>query len=520
MGLLAVRARPETPDVLNEEECAMTLLALALLIMFVVPSVMSWKRGLVMCVIMGIAQDPMRKLAPDQPLFYVLLVGAVFATAWIRAALDKVPLTPSAIQGWRRYLKAPFAIFVMLVLLQAALSFGRYGSFTMTGIGLLIWMAPIPAVMLAYQYAIRGGLAAVRQWMGVYVFFALLSLSGVYFQYAGYDWPVLGEIGAGQIIYDVGLALKAYSGFYRASEIAAWHAAAIACFGFVLAIGKKATVLRVVFTIAFIALIVSLGILTGRRKMLLEIAVFISTYMFLFAWMQQGMAKLAMTLLAMLVVGYVLIVGFVAPDLVQHSYSKSMTLENSSGIAGYAVRGQSVLADVPDRFRAMGVQPIISAVETYGWLGAGLGTGSQGTSEIVRNLNLDRWMSEGGLGKITMELGVPGLLVALWLAIALARHLRMHLIAATKSSPQHARMAYGLLAFLVANVATFSIATQAFSDLFILLIIGWCIGFLLAMPVLALRASTAGRQRSRGAEPSAMRFPNARPPRFVHRRAL
>jgi hypothetical protein len=62
-------------------------------------------------------------------------------------------------------------------------------------------------------------------------------------------------------------------------------------------------------------------------------------------------------------------------------------------------------------------------------------------------------------------------------------------------------MAYGLIAFLVANAATFSIATQAYSDLFILLILGWCLGFLLAMPVLAARGDGVHRRAK-------ARFPN------------
>jgi hypothetical protein len=96
-----------------------------------------------------------------------------------------------------------------------------------------------------------------------------------------------------------------------------------------------------------------------------------------------------------------------------------------------------------------------------------------------------------------MELGVPGLLLAVWLVNALARHLRRQLGALERLSPQHARVAYGLVSFLVANAATFSVATQAYSDLFILLILGWCLGYLLAMPVLAASGDTTRRRRSR-----------------------
>ena len=57
-------------------------------------------------------------------------------------------------------------------------------------------------------------------------------------------------------------------------------------------------------------------------------------------------------------------------------------------------------------------------------------------------------------------------------------------------------MAFGLVAFLVANVATFAVATQAYSDLFILLILGWALGFLLAMPVLAAGGDGVRRRPS------------------------
>ena len=218
----------------------------------------------------------------------------------------------------------------------------------------------------------------------------------------------MGEIGEGQVIYDVGTVLKANSGFFRASEIAAWHTATIACFVFILSLGKRATLMRVLFALGLIALLVSLGILTGRRKMLVEITIFLSSYFFLVAWLQRGMARLAMVVLAAGFVGYVGIVGFVAPDLVQSSYTKTMTMENAQRIEGYAVRGQSVFVDLPKRVNDVGIQPLILAVDNFGWFGAGLGTGSQGTNEIAEAHNINRWAAEGGLGKIAMELGVPG----------------------------------------------------------------------------------------------------------------
>jgi hypothetical protein len=479
----------------------MTQLTMGLLLIAGVVTMLDWRKGMVMCVVIGIAQDPLRKLAPNQPVYYVVLVGVIFGIAWIRAALMRVPLGPSTIKGWRQNLQVPFLLFFFVVIAQALHSFVRYGSAFMAGIGLLVWLAPIPAVMLAYQFAARRGLLGVRRWMLLYVLIALASLSGVYFEYVGFQWKTLGEIGEGQVIHDLGTILKAHSGFYRASEIAAWHTAAIACFVFMLSVGKRPTVLRIVIGLGLIAVLVNLGILTGRRKMLVEITIFVSWYLFLVAWLQRGMARLAMVVLMMGFAAYVGIVGFIAPDLVQNSYSKSMRVENAQRIEGYTERGKSVFADLPKRVNDVGLQPLLFAVNNFGWFGAGLGTGSQGTNSIAEEHDIERWAAEGGLGKVAMELGVPGLLLAIWLVIALAKHLRQQLASVARTSPQHARLAYGMVSFLVANAATFSVATQAYSDLFILLILGWCLGFLLAMPVLAAQGDATKKR--------------AKPPRFV-----
>lgn len=496
----------------------MTELTLILLLVTGLLTMLDWRKGLVMAVVVGVAQDPLRKLAPGQPVYYVLLVGLIFGMAFVRAALMRVALGPSVIHGWRQHLRTPFALFILVVLAQAVHSYLRFGNMKVPGIGLLVWLSPIPAIVLAYQYAVRRGLQGVRTWMIAYIAAALLALSGVYIEYSGYEWRTLGEVGEGQIIYDVGTVLKAHSGFFRASEIAAWHTAAIACFVFTLSLGKRPTVVRIVSAVGLIAVLVTLGILTGRRKMLLEMTIFICAYFFLVAWMQRGAARLAMIILATGFVGYVGIVAFVAPDLVQASYTKNMQMENATRLEGYAERGKSVFVDLPERVNKVGLQPLIWSVDNFGWLGAGLGTGSQGTNDIVEAHNINRWAAEGGLGKIAMELGVPGLLVSVWALVALLRHVSQLLLPLAKTSPQHARMAFGLMAFLIANTATFSVATQAYSDLFILLILGWTVGFLFAMPMLAARhlqasadrtSAAALSQRARHAHPVPWKQPQA-----------
>ena len=478
----------------------MNIITLLLVLLAAILIMLDWRKGLMMVILMGIAQDPLRKLAAGQSIVYVLLAAGLFGVTWARAGMARIPLGPSSIQGWRENFKVPFTVFTILVCLQAAQSLARYDSLLMPAIGMLVWLSPIPAVVFGYQFAVRRGLPAVKSLMVLYIVVALIALSGVYFEYAGFDWRTLGEIGEGQIIYDMGTTLKAHSGFFRASEIAAWHTATAACFIFLLSVGKRATLPRVVTAIVLICVIVTLGILTGRRKMLVEIAIFLSTYFFLVAWLQRGLARVGVVVLAAGVVCYIGIVGFISPDLVAADYTKSMHLsEKSSRLEGYTERGKSVIVDLPARVSKVGFSPVIDAIDTFGWLGAGLGTGSQGTNQIAEKYNLDRGVAEGGLGKVAMELGVPGLIVIGWLMVAFGRHLREQLAIVTSLSVQHTRIAFGMLAFIVANIATFSVATQAYSDPFILLLLGLSVGFLLAMAPLSLAETARAAWRRQGA---------------------
>ena len=101
--------------------------------------------------------------------------------------------------------------------------------------------------------------------------------------------------------------------------------------------------------------------------------------------------------------------------------------------------------------------------------------------------------AEGGLGKITLELGVPGLFAVGWIAILVLRYLWKILRIASRHSRRMARLSFALFSFLVANIAGFSVATQAYGDLFILLILSWVLGFLLAVPMLVEREMRARR---------------------------
>lgn len=449
----------------------------------------AWPSTLVLCTLVAVLQDPMRKLVPGQPVYFIVLVGAVFGAGWLGAFGAKVPLRPRAIHGWQDNVGAPFFAFVFLAIAQAFRSFALFGSVPMTAIGLLSYFSAIPAIVLAYQYAVRYGSAGVSRWMWTYVVVASLSLVGVYLEYIGVESPTLGQVGEGLIIYDVGRALRAYSGFYRAAEIAAWHTATIACCLVMLLFGKRRSLPGLVGAGGLTIALIAIGTLTGRRKFILEIAVFVLSYFGLFALFQRNSRKLAGVLGAVGLVGWLVVVGGADSDSGGSPYaSHELTVDADETYLAYALRARSVVDGLGDRVFGLGFQPVVWTYEQWGFFGAGLGAGSQGTQHFGGDALVNRGAAETGVGKIAFELGIPGLVVVGWLLFAMIRYYGRTLDYIAAVSLPHARLGFGLAAFQVANVAAFSVGTQAYADVFILLCLGWSTGFLLAMPVLAHRA--------------------------------
>jgi hypothetical protein len=212
----------------------------------------------------------------------------------------------------------------------------------------------------------------------------------------------------------------------------------------------------------------------------MEFAVFVSTYFILMFIFEKGANKLAIVALTTAAsVGYLWLAAGLSEDVRSQVRDKE-----SANYSHYVSRMETVFQDAPSRFVEIGVAPVMYIYDTYGLFGAGLGVGTQGTQHFGA---VAQGAAEGGLGKIILELGIPGLFLMAWFSIALFRHLWRIMRVASRRSQRAARLSYGLFSFLVANVAAFSVATQAYGDLFILLILSWSLGFLLAVPVLVER---------------------------------
>src|SRR5436853_3848 len=90
---------------------------------------------------------------------------------------------------------------------------------------------------------------------------------------------------------------------------------------------------------------------------------------------------------------------------------------SADNIAKYQLSAAAVCSA---RRLELGLAPITWAYEVFGIFGAGLGVGTQGTQYFGGG---GAAAAEGGLGKIALELGIPGLFLTGWLGILLFSHL-------------------------------------------------------------------------------------------------
>jgi hypothetical protein len=460
--------------------------AVALVLPAAFIALFDWRKGLIAMVGVAFLQDPARKLELDRPVYFTLLVGVVFAVAYLRAQVH-ARFWLAQIPGWKHFLRTPFILLLVVVAAQGANALVRYGNPVIVGIGALSYLAPLPALLAGYHFGLKRGQKGIEQWLRWYLIAALVMLPSIVFEYAGFDWEVLGDVGQGFLMFQEDSILTAHSGFFRASEIAAWHTSTAVCVILLLSSMRRVSTKRVVVAIVMIVALLAMGILTGRRKIFVEIAIFVSIYVSLLAFFGKGGVKLAIGAILGGVLSYLLVVWFV------EERPSGLMAQDAILYQRYAERGATVGYDVMDRFVGLGLAPILWAVDGFGWLGGGLGVASQGAQHFGGGAEVFGGAGEGGLGKITAELGVPGLAIALWFGFAALRYGWHVLKFVSQRSTAIARLAYGLVAFLVANLAVFFVATQLFGDLFVLLLLGLVAGFFLATPVLAEREQAQRR---------------------------
>jgi hypothetical protein len=430
-------------------------------------SLSDWRKGVFLCILFGFLQDPIRKSFPDEPVYLTAIIAFFAFAAFVGAKIRLSSFNYRMVYAMKGFIRSPLNIFIAIVLIQSIVAFITIGSPQIALIGLLSYLSPIPILLLGFYFVRKPD--DVLRLLQIYIFISILMSAGIYLSYMGFDWDILRSVGTELYVYPVsGGAIKLHPGFLRSSEVAAWHAGASICFIFILFITTKGTKpfkwLSIPLTVYFLVAV----ILAGRRKIIAELVMFISFYGFLLLHFRRGAMKLA---------AFTLTIGL----LFAYLGGAYIIKDADSDLLKYFERPKGIVEASWERLNIMTIGSFKWAIMRNGFFGSGAGAGSQGAQHFGGGYAQVGGSAEGGLGKVLAELGLPGLIVFIWILFALFRYLKWVLHETKKRDYLENRLIYGIVSFLLANAVVFVTAHQVFGDIFVLFILSLMIGFVLGM---------------------------------------
>lgn len=443
------------------------IFALLLLVGGSIVCLTDWRRGVYVVVLAGFLQDPIRKLVDGEPVAFTLIAPALFGVCFISAMLAGEDLGFKELNRFSPVLYLPAVLFIGWVSLSVLMAYVNTHSFLLAGIGAMAYLAPIPGLMLGYRFAKNP--QDVLQLLSFYIAVAVVFGVSLYLEAGGVTWRTLGCVGEGFVFYpESGGITILRSGLYRSPEVAGWHSASAICFLVIIGLARKPDFKFYLATAIVVGVILPALVLTGRRKFLVEIAMFMGFAAALVTYFKSGSSRLASVFIA----GGIISAGF-------FFYITSSELPGQWN--EYIDRSATASSDSGERFKHMTVDMFEYVIAQNGFFGSGAGTGSQGAQHFGGGAVLVGAAAEGGLGKVLAELGVPGLILLAWIMTAAVRYI-WKAADKVRGDENVAALSYGVLAFLMANAIVFTTAHQIFGDVNILTILGLLLGVLLRGP--------------------------------------
>ena len=440
------------------------LIAVILTAMVALLTLGNWRYGLLCIIVIGVMQDVLRKLTPEAPPFYIVLsmlaFGFVAAVALGRNALGSLR------ELWMGddTLKVAFYLYFLVVIVQCLHSLLRWESPLVPLFGLIFYLGPVVALLVVIGFAKQE--IWLNRFIGTYLLIMVPVCLTVYLSLLFKDSvPVLRDVGSflgnQLVIYDVGTVLYSYPGLLRVGEIAAFHAAVCCAFLSMLMLGKTGWLRgRLWYALLIIALVGAIA-LTGRRKMLMALCIFWVLQFYFLTALRGGASRQAVV---------ILVLGLV--------FSVAIGLAGESETSLYLQRGSTVFSGMDERV-STAINLFLSAIDRSSGVGLGAGIAAQGARFAgIDNSLFVGGSSESGIGLLVVELGIPGFIIIVWLLFNLARVVVAKLKAVARIDDHLLLYAVSFAALLLANMATFSVATQLYGDYFVLITLGVVAGML------------------------------------------
>jgi hypothetical protein len=425
-------------------------------------SLHDWRKGLWLCIVVALVQDPIRKVIPGTPIFITVSFVPVYFCMFLGLPAQKTAL--------REFQRDYPGLKVPVVLLSIALLFSfaqtlTYGmrALPLACLGLFSYLACFPAVLLGYKY-LRGDWRSLDRLLAGFVVLTAIMLIGVPLERYDFQFsdPWLGTIAtkkswyrwyATPTHYDGGY-VRMISGFYRSPEIMGWHAMTMVLFSMYLMLRRSNWILLWGLTATWGMYGV---LLSGRRKMFLMILVFIAAFICNFrSWRRTSWWLPAMACLVAVAAGLFYVVD-------EHYLAAA---ESGLHTAGATAVEKGLLGPL---WLAWVVGPF----------GFGVGTKCQGSQHL--SFVPETPLFEGGFERILVEIGIVGTLAAM-LLLGSALRAAISCLRQARSRPDCEVVGVALFSLICANLASFVVTFQIFGDPFVIILIGFLGGVLLSLP--------------------------------------
>ena len=425
-------------------------------------SIKDWRRGIYLMILIGIIKDPIRKMIPGSPAYLALATVPIWGGILIGALIENPQLWQEFRNSYQR-LSTALIIFIAS-LIPAAVKSATYGvgSWQITLVGFFSYSSVILGLLIGYMYPTYKD--DIKKLLIFYCVLNAIMLIGTPLEYLGLakGWDALGTaaLKGKWVHYGVrGYVIHLVSGFYRSPDVMGWHAVVMSMFAIILAMQSSGQQRYIWIVIAGWGLMG--GILCGRRKMIFMLPAFISV-LFLFYWSLSKRIKF-FTLLA------VILISSATGLLIYKKIGPSPEIEKY-----YMQNPRAVFGRVEQH----GFRAVIGTYFQSGFFGEGLGTATQGIHHL--KVSKPRTWQEGGLGRIMVELGIPGFLCFLLLSLTLTATIWRLISRLSDSSFSEFVLRAGLISLIAANSVSFVVSHQIYGDPTIVCFFSVLIGFVLS----------------------------------------
>ena len=421
----------------------------------------NWRRGIFLIIIAGALQDPIRKITPGTPGYLVLSIVPIFMSMIVGGLMRNTRFW-SGFRKTFKQLSKTIGLFMISLVPGAliSLTYG-FGGLQLIMMGVLSYWIFI--VGWQTGFIINRNYGEMRKILSFYCMVTAIMLIGTPLEYFGLvpDSLLIGTkaLEMDWIRYTGEDVISLIAGFYRSPDIMGWHAVAAGILATVLAMASRGG--RRYAWVAVAAWCLAAAMLCGRRKMVLMFPIFCIVLL----WLYLRMRHSGRAIRALGVVAIVIIIGFSFYDFFGSSEARETYYFRQMG-------------QIPERVKAHGIDSVIGTFEQSGFFGEGIGMAATGAHHLdVERPNV--WQ-EGGLDRLMVELGVPGLVCFIILVVVLARTILKLVL--TQANPKSEEFIFtaGLSSFFFANAGSFIVSHQIFGDPYILTFFSILTGFILS----------------------------------------